>query len=251
MQPLATSVSVRGTTMPAFLWRASEGGRNGAGILLLMEAYGITDHIKEVGARLAQYGYDVLAPCLYHRTQPAGKTFEYEDRTDAMAAMDAVDVDLAVDDAIAAIDALLRMDGIQRVGAVGLCFGGSLVLPLVSACGKTLGAGVSFYGHCNGTWLSTADAHIEAPLLFFYGENDAVFPRQDVDRLGARLTELQKVHTIRRFAGVGHGYFNPRRREYAAEAASATWSELIAFLEQHLAKPAAMGPKQRVDLAVA
>nr|WP_199314274.1 dienelactone hydrolase family protein [Leptolyngbya sp. FACHB-671] len=55
--------------MPAFLAKPAEGDRHPA-ILLLMESFGLTSHIREIAIRLANEGYVVLTPDLYYRELP-------------------------------------------------------------------------------------------------------------------------------------------------------------------------------------
>lgn len=52
--------------MPAFLCTPAEDAQKPA-IILLMEAFGLTPHIRDVAARIAKEGYVVLAPDLYYR----------------------------------------------------------------------------------------------------------------------------------------------------------------------------------------
>ena len=42
------------------------------GIVVLMEAFGLNDHIKKVTERIAQEGYVAIAPDLYHRESERG-----------------------------------------------------------------------------------------------------------------------------------------------------------------------------------
>ncbi|HSM83571.1 MAG TPA: dienelactone hydrolase family protein, partial [Nodosilinea sp.] len=62
--------------MPAFLCKPAQAGRFPA-ILLLMEAFGLTAHIRDVATRLAKEGYVVLAPDLYYR-ESRDRTFGYD-----------------------------------------------------------------------------------------------------------------------------------------------------------------------------
>src|SRR5437870_13222251 len=58
-----------GGTVPAFLARPKDGTR-APGVLVIQEAFGLNDHIKDVARRIAGQGYVPLAPDLYC---PAGK----------------------------------------------------------------------------------------------------------------------------------------------------------------------------------
>jgi dienelactone hydrolase len=226
------SVRTRHGSMTCHVWDPAQEGTR-PGILLLMEAYGVTDHIKDVGSRLAAEGYTVLAPDLYYRDFPANTTFAYADRPKAMDAMDALDINLAAEDATAALQALTARPGVRGIGAMGLCFGAALLLPLSAAAGSSLSAGAAFYGHCDGAWLE-AVPRIVAPTIFFYGDRDAVITPVHVDALEAKLLAANKTYKIKRYPTAGHAYFNPRRAEYNQEASTASWVELKAFLSKYL-----------------
>lgn len=216
--------------LPAYYWAGGE-SEGAPGIVLLMEAYGLTPHILDVGERLAREGFKVIAPDLYHRQFP-DTTFRYEERPAAMEAMEAIDVRLAVKDAVGAMAYLRIEQNVEVMSAVGLCFGGSLILPLCSEVGDELSAGVSFYGHCSGEWLAWANSKIESPLLFFYGMADAVFRPPEVDALEAKLKSLDKDCSILRLPNAGHAYMNPARKEYNQEAAEQSWDAMSRFLWQ-------------------
>lgn len=202
------------------------------GILLLMEAYGLTEHIKEIARRLAAEGYSVLAPDLYHRDQLT-RTFAYDERPKAMIAMDNVNIPQTVQDAKFAFKFLQNRAEISEIGAVGLCMGGALVVPVAAACGRDLKAGASFYGHCDGQWMDVIE-HVTAPLMFLYGDLDSVITRADVDQLETRLRDSGKDYQIKRYANAGHAFFNEVRREYNERASTQAWNDLKSFLSEHL-----------------
>ena len=55
------------------------------GIVVLMEAFGLNDHIKKVTERIAQEGYVAIAPDLYHRESE--RVFPYSDLQKAIGIM--------------------------------------------------------------------------------------------------------------------------------------------------------------------
>ena len=57
--------------MPAFLCTPMGDSRKPS-IILLMEAFGLTQHIKDVAVQIANEGYVVIAPDLYYRELPNG-----------------------------------------------------------------------------------------------------------------------------------------------------------------------------------
>jgi carboxymethylenebutenolidase len=71
--------------MPAVSCIPEGGGRNPA-VLVLMEAFGVTPHIRDVAERIAREGYVVVVPDLYYRER-ADHTFGYDEVQQAMEAM--------------------------------------------------------------------------------------------------------------------------------------------------------------------
>src|SRR2546428_11526388 len=59
-------VPTAGGKVPAFLARPKDGTR-APGVLVIQEAFGLNDHIKDVARRIAGEGYVALAPDLYWR----------------------------------------------------------------------------------------------------------------------------------------------------------------------------------------
>ena len=54
------------TEIKAFLATPKTAGKHG-GVLVVHEIFGLTDHIKDVACRLAQAGFNALAPDLFTR----------------------------------------------------------------------------------------------------------------------------------------------------------------------------------------
>ena len=114
------------------------------GIILLQEAFGVNQHIRNVADRLAQAGYAVVAPELFHRTAAPGVEIPYSDFASAMPHYQAISVDGLTADVQAAhawlqTQALVMAD---RIGSIGFCLGGRVsflanaVLPLAAAVSK-------------------------------------------------------------------------------------------------------------------
>src|SRR4029079_1495579 len=82
--------------MPAYVARPKEGGRRPA-VLVIQEAFGLNDHIKDVARRIAGEGYIALAPDLYWRGGK-GRTVRYAQLPEAIALMQSLnDKDVVTD----------------------------------------------------------------------------------------------------------------------------------------------------------
>jgi carboxymethylenebutenolidase len=190
----------------------------GRGVLVLHEAWGLVDAMRDVCDRLAREGFVALAPDLYR-----GETAEALE--DAARLMGALDVE-------AAVTALLghhAVDG-PKLGALGFCLGGHLALLAGERCPR-VGAVVDFYGFHPG--LPVDLAKISAPVLAIHAEADEYVPDERVKELRQALAGGRgSVHVQ---PGVGHGFMNPARPErHDAAAAAEGWDRLLAFLRAEL-----------------
>ncbi|MCX7595842.1 MAG: dienelactone hydrolase family protein, partial [Fischerella sp.] len=107
--------------MPAFLYTPTEDAQKPA-IILLMEAFGLTPHIRDVAARIAKEGYVVLAPDLYYRELPNNK-FGYDEVEQAMAMMYRLDLKSVEEDIRAALAHVKSRSDVfpSKVGVTGFC----------------------------------------------------------------------------------------------------------------------------------
>jgi carboxymethylenebutenolidase len=223
-------------------YAAPEGGRRGPGVIVLMEAFGLTAHIRGVCERLAAAGYPALAPDLY-----GGKVYGY----DQMAEIKAVIAELNDGVAMGQVGAWLDWLGTQpavlpgKSAVLGLCMGGRLAF--LSGCrhANRLGAVASFYG---GSIFPETDkdrlgrtppigeaASLKSPLLLVYGGADQGIPPAEHARLVQKLGELGKRYTLSLYPGAGHGFCCEDRDSYAPAAAEAAFAETFDFLQRAFA----------------
>lgn len=93
-------------------WRADPAGPPKGGLVVMQEAFGVNEHIREVCDRLAAQGYVALAPAIYDRQQP-GAEFAYDDAGSAAALATRARLDWGevMRDVDAAVGALRRTAG--------------------------------------------------------------------------------------------------------------------------------------------
>lgn len=207
-----------------------ESGR-GVGVVVIQEWWGLVDHIREVCDRFAQQGFVALAPDLYH-----GETTAEPDEAGKM--MMELDIERAARDMSGAVDFLLSHDAVvgDRLGAVGFCMGGGLVLVLAARNGDKIGAAVPFYGVFKG---ETPDlSGIACPVLGHFGENDEFAPPQKARELEDTIRQQAGVEcTFHTYPEAGHAFYNDERPEaHHPEHARRAWERTIAFLRANLEK---------------
>ena len=213
------------TRMPGYLAVPASG--HGRGVLVLHEAWGLADDIRDVCDRLARADCVGLAPDLY---RAALATTEEE----ALARVRELDPESVGRDLEAALAALLNhhtVDG-GRVGVLGFCMGGHLAL-VAATRSPRVAAVVDFYG---GPLPVPVDVTtLEAAVLGIFASDDGYVASEHPTALRDELAAAGKRATILVERDVGHGFMNPARpAAYRAEAAERSWDRLLAFLRAEL-----------------
>ena len=90
-------------------------------VIVLMEAFGITGHIKGVCQRLAKAGFVAVAPDIFH-----GDVFSYTDMDAVMKKLPSLNDDTMLKEIGTTLDWLGKQKegDSQAVGIIGFCLGG-------------------------------------------------------------------------------------------------------------------------------
>lgn len=195
-------------------------------MLLVHDWWGLDDDIRTAANRLAAAGYIVLAVDLY-----AGET-----ETEAAAAREKT---IAVVESAADVEENIRqaldfveVAGAPSVGIVGWGFGGGFALNAALAFPERIDATVIFYGQVPGS--TDRLATLDAPVLGLYGAEDRTVSPESVQAFAAATNRLGKPAQIESYAGIGHGFADPKRRHYDAGAAARAWQRMLDFLTTYL-----------------
>jgi carboxymethylenebutenolidase len=223
--------------MPA-LSAPAEGDHKSA-IIVIQEAFGLTDHIGEVVETYAGHGFRAVAPALFHRAgAPVLGYDDFEAIRPAMATLSAESIATDLDATIA----LLGEEGYSEasIGMVGYCMGGSVTL--FAATRPGIGSAVTYYGGGLSTGrfgfppLIELAPEIRCPWMGHFGDLDQGIPVEDVEALRAAAATASAPTTIYRYAQADHG-FNcmDRPAVYNAEAAAEAFARSYEFFTEHLA----------------
>ena len=224
---------------PMELYEALPEAKAGAAVIVVQEAFGVNDHIRDVTRRFAAAGFRAVAPAMFHRA--GGGTAPYDDFAKVMPLFKGVTDDGILMD-VDATTAHLRKAGFEdrRIGIVGFCFGGRVTF--LVATRRKLGAAVVFYGggivtaRMPGFAPLIDDAgKLQTPWLGLFGDADKSIPVEDVERLRTTLDRETKVpHEIVRYPHAEHGFHCDRRASYQEGAAKDGWTRTLAWLRRHL-----------------
>jgi carboxymethylenebutenolidase len=207
-------------------------------VMVIMEAFGLNDHIKDVTERVAAEGYVAIAADLYYRETP--NVVGYDQLQEAIALMQRLDAEKVVADLQSVITHLKTQTFVNgdRLGVMGFCMGG--MIAFMSACKfpADVKAAVPFYGGGIADDTPTAPLHaagdLQAPILCFFGGKDPYIPLSQVKKIEDRLRALGKSFEVKVYADADHGFFCDERASYHPEAAQDAWERTTAWFAKYL-----------------
>jgi carboxymethylenebutenolidase len=218
-------------TMPAFLARPSGDARTPV-VLVIQEAFGLNAHIKDVARRVAAEGYVALAPDLFHRGGK-GRVAGYDELPRALQLMGELTDDGITADVGGAIAWLEKQPFVRadRIGITGFCMGGRVSYLTACMLPDKIKASAPFYG---GGIPVNLTAKLKAPVLAFFGDQDAFIPLDQVELLKSEAAKLGKRVEVVVYPGAPHGFFCNERDSHRPEAAADAWERTKKFFTQHL-----------------
>jgi carboxymethylenebutenolidase len=195
-------------------------------VLVVHENRGLNPHIEDVARRFAVEGFTAFAP---DALAPLGGYPGDEDKARDLFAR--LDQTRAREDFVAAHAHLKTLAGsATRVGAVGFCYGGTIVSHLATRL-PDLAGGVPFYG---GAPAAAEVARIRSPLLLHYAGDDerinAGWPAYE-----AALKTAGVAYEAHVYPGVQHGFHNDTTPRYDDASAKLAWQRTLAFFRRTLA----------------
>lgn len=243
LQPIAYEAS--GRPYSGFLADGS-GGATAPGVLVIHEAGGLTDHVKQVAERLAGLGHVAFAMDLFGPDFPTPAP----ERPDSLAAAqmvvrqlrgDVPEFRARVTAALAVLQAHANVDG-ERLAAIGYCLGGAAAIELART-GAALKAVAGFHA---GILPGSAEdnARIGAQILLCHGAADPAVPASDILAFTEALSAAGKDWQLHLYGGVGHSFTNPEIDAwgfpsfgYDARADERAWEALLALFAETLSAP--------------
>jgi carboxymethylenebutenolidase len=207
-------------------------------LIVLQEAFGVNDHIRDVTERFAGAGYYAVAPELFHRT--GSQEVAYDNFPEAMTAMAELNKEGLTEDLLQTSQFLQEAGfPVASTAIVGFCMGGS-----VSFYAGTLGivgAAASFYGGGVATGRFGLPSLLElAPELTsawigLYGDLDKGIPVDQVEELRAAVAATGRVYELIRYPDADHGFHcDGRPAVYNAAAASDAYRRTLDFFASNL-----------------
>ncbi len=199
-----------------------------AGVLVIHENRGLTDHIKDVVRRFAKANYTALAVDLVSRE---GGSEAHPDEAERTAILGNLSADQIISDLSAGLDHLKGKAEANpdRLAVIGFCFGGGYTWRIATKR-PDLKAGAAFYGP-NPPLEDVPN--IKAAMLGIYGGNDTRITGQ-APALEDALKKAGVKYEIKIYEGADHAFHNDTGDRYNATAAQDAWAKTLEWFGANL-----------------
>jgi carboxymethylenebutenolidase len=236
-----TEVSTPEGQMKTFIYHPEHDGPRPV-VLYLMDAPSIRPALKDMALRLASAGYYVMLPYLFYRGGPFREFGQSDEdmhaRRELMGAVTPTNIvsDAEALLAFAANDA--AASATAKVGAVGFCMSGGLVISVARALPEQVAAVASIHG----AWLvrDTPDSphlgldKVKAEVYLGWCDQDATAPAEHVPVMKAALEEAGVTYALDWFTDAVHGYAPPGTDRYNRAASELHWERVHSMFRRLL-----------------
>ena len=198
------------TTMKGFVVYDDAIQTKRPGIVLVHEWWGITNHMHDQARDFARQGYTAFIADMYGDAKTA------DNPKDAIALSSSVMKNpKAMESRFnAARDQLAKQASVnpQRIGAVGYCFGGAVVLN-VARTGADLAAVAAFHSVLGLNTPAPAPGTVKAKILVMNGADDPFVKPEQYVALKKDFDAAKVDYRIIEYPGAMHAFTNPESTE--------------------------------------
>jgi carboxymethylenebutenolidase len=196
---------------------------SGPPVLVLHAWWGLNATIKSICDRLAEAGFSVFAPDLYH-----GKIADTISEAETLGSSLDDSFMLAKAEIADAVKYLCEKTGPKdcNVSVVSFSLGAYYALDLAASDPEHIDSVVLFYGS-GPVDHSTSKAR----YLGHFAENDPYEPKENVEELEEALKKAGRPVSFYIYENTGHWFFEPDRLDaYDEAAAQLAWERTLEFL---------------------
>jgi dienelactone hydrolase len=198
------------TTMKGFVVYDDAVKTKQPGIVMIHEWWGITPHIHNEAKKFAAQGYTAFIADMYGDAKTA------DNPKDAGALSSSVMKDpKAMESRFKAAQAELAKQASvnpQRIGAVGYCFGGAVVLNMART-GDDLRAVAGFHASLGLNTPAPAPGTVKAKVLILNGADDPFVKKEQYEALKKDFDAAKADYRIVTYPGAVHAFTNPEATE--------------------------------------
>ena len=215
-------------------------------MLVGMELFGLTAHIRDITERIARLGYVAVAPDFYHRGAAAAELpYNSEGRSRGFELLHRMSRNAVLADVGAVLDWLRSQPQVlPRFGFVGFSLGAHIAY--LAASEYAFAACACFYGG----WLASTEIPLSQPeptierttgiarhggrLIYFAGGADPIITAEQRAAIGLALSRAGVNHELVVYPQATHGFFCDQRETFDAASRDDAWQRVQALLAAQL-----------------
>lgn len=234
--------SANGTTLKGYIARPAgdAGSKLHGGVLVVHEWWGQNDYPRRRADMLAELGYTAMALDMYG----GGKTADHPKDAGKFAGEVRKNMDVGEKRFRAALEVLKSQPWVDatKIGAIGYCFGGGLVLEMARR-GLPLAAVASFHGSLGGLSPISAGG-VGAKVLVLNGADDPFIKPHQIEAFKRDMDAAGADYRFINYPGAVHGFSNPDATEngkkfnlplaYDQRVDNQSWNEMKLLFERTL-----------------
>ena len=176
------------------------------GIVMVSEWWGITKHMHDEARRLAQQGYTAFVADMYGNGRTADNPKDAGELSDSV-----MNNPQTMESRFnAAREELAQQPTVDpaRIGAVGYCFGGAVVINMARA-GADLDGVVGFHASLGLNTPAPAPGTVKAKVLILNGADDPFVKKEEYATLKGELDAAKADYRVIEYPGAVHAFTNP------------------------------------------
>ncbi|MCA9136383.1 MAG: dienelactone hydrolase family protein [Planctomycetales bacterium] len=214
-----------------------------AAVLVWPDIFGLRPAFRQMGKRLAESGYSVLVVNPFYRTKKAptadkGANTTISDVIPLARSLNATTQNVDAKAFVAWLDAQPQVDTNRKIGTIGYCMGGPIVMRTAAAVPDRIGAAGTFHGG----GLATKDADsphllipkMKAQFLIAIAESDDQRDPESKNTLKKAFADADLTAEIEVYPAA-HGWCPPDTRVHDPEQAEKAWARLLVLFGKALA----------------
>lgn len=206
VQGMEVKYATDSVTMNGYMAMKDEGVQK-PGILVVHEWWGHNEHARKKAEELAEMGYVALAVDMYG----SGKQADHPSSAQKFSGMVMSNIDVAKARFMQAMETLKQNPNVDpdKIGAIGFCFGGSVVLTMANL-GVDLDAVAAFHAGLGLPAMPGAGEPVKAQkVMVLNGGADPFVTADQVNALDSAMQSAGVNYEYIAYEGVKHAYTNP------------------------------------------
>src|SRR5262252_1343516 len=214
-----------------------------AAVLVWPDIFGLRPAFRQMGKRLAESGYAVLVVNPFYRTKkaPTAPNGAQTPIPDVLPLAQTLNATTHVTDAkafTAWLDGRSEVSKTKKMGTIGYCMGGPMVMRTAAAVPNRIGAACTFHG--GGLVTKAPDSphllipQMKASFLIAVAENDDMREPDSKTVLKDEFAKAKLPAEIEVYPAA-HGWCPPDTTVYNKDAAEKAWSRMLANFSKALA----------------